>query len=69
MRIYIVGSLNMDLVIRAPRVPEGGETISGEGFITKHFGTGANQSVAVANLGGQSYLVGCVGREFGSGGH
>ena len=34
MRIYIVGSLNMDLVIRAPRVPEGGETISGEGFMT-----------------------------------
>lgn len=66
MRIYIVGSLNMDLVIRAPRVPEGGETISGEGFMTNPGGKGANQAVAVAKLGGQSYMVGCVGREFGS---
>lgn len=65
MRIYIVGSLNMDLVIRAPRVPEGGETISGEGFMTNPGGKGANQAVAVAKLGGESYMVGCVGREFG----
>ena len=65
MRIFIVGSLNMDLVIRAPRVPEGGETISGEGFMTNPGGKGANQAVAVAKLGGEAYMVGCVGREFG----
>lgn len=65
MRIYIVGSLNMDLVIRAPRVPEAGETLSGEGFMTNPGGKGANQAVAVAKLGGEAYMVGCVGREFG----
>ncbi|MBO5046299.1 MAG: ribokinase [Clostridia bacterium] len=65
MRIYIVGSLNMDLVIRAPRAPKGGETLSGEGFMTNPGGKGANQAVAVAKLGGESYMVGCVGREFG----
>lgn len=66
MRIYIVGSLNMDLVIRAPRVPEAGETLSGEGFMTNPGGKGANQAVAVAKLGAEAYMVGCVGREFGS---
>lgn len=65
MRIYIIGSLNMDLVIRAPRVPEAGETLSGEGFMTNPGGKGANQAVAVAKAGGEAYMVGCVGREFG----
>ena len=66
MRIYIVGSLNMDLVIRAARVPQGGETILGEGFLSNPGGKGANQAVAVAKLGGEAYMVGCVGREFGA---
>lgn len=66
MAIYIVGSLNMDLVIRAPRMPEGGETISGEGFMTNPGGKGANQAVAVAKSGGEAHMVGCVGREFGA---
>ena len=65
MRIYIIGSLNMDLVIRAPRVPEAGETLSGEGFMTNPGGKGANQAVAVAKAGGEAHMVGCVGREFG----
>lgn len=66
MRIYIVGSLNMDLVIRAARMPQGGETILGEGFLSNPGGKGANQAVAVAKLGGEAYMVGCVGREFGA---
>ena len=66
MRIYIVGSLNMDLVIRAARVPQGGETILGEDFLSNPGGKGANQAVAVAKLGGEAYMVGCVGREFGA---
>ena len=65
MRIYMVGSLNMDLVIRAPRIPEGGETLTGEGFMTNPGGKGANQAVAVAKLGGEAYMVGCVGTAFG----
>ena len=56
----------MDLVIRATRVPQGGETILGEGFLSNPGGKGANQAVAVAKLGGEAYMVGCVGREFGA---
>ncbi len=65
MAIYIVGSLNMDLTIRAPRIPEAGETISGEGFMTNSGGKGANQAVAAAKLGGEAYMVGCIGNAFG----
>ncbi len=65
MRVYIVGSLNMDLVIRVQRIPEAGETLTGEGFMTNPGGKGANQAVAAAKLGAEAYMVGCVGREFG----
>lgn len=65
MKIYIVGSLNMDLVIKAPFMPENGVTISGEGFMTNPGGKGANQAAAIGKLGGQAYMVGCVGDAFG----
>ncbi len=65
MKIYVVGSLNMDLVIRAPFMPENGMTISGEGFMTNPGGKGANQAAAVGKLGGEAYMVGCVGDAFG----
>ncbi len=55
----------MDLVIRAPFMPENGVTINGEGFITNPGGKGANQATAVGKLGGSAYMVGCVGNEFG----
>lgn len=66
MKIFIVGSLNMDLVIRAPFMPENGMTISGEGFMTNPGGKGANQAAAVGKLGGNAYMVGCVGNAFGT---
>lgn len=65
MKIFVVGSLNMDLVIRAPFMPENGVTISGEGFMTNPGGKGANQAAAVGKLGGNAYMVGCVGDAFG----
>ena len=65
MAIFIVGSLNMDLVIKAPFMPENGVTISGEGFMTNPGGKGANQATAVGKLGGDAYMVGCVGEAFG----
>ena len=55
----------MDLVIKAPYAPENGETISGSGFMTNPGGKGANQATAVGKLGGNAYMVGCVGDAFG----
>lgn len=65
MKIYVAGSLNMDLVIKAPFMPENGMTISGEGFMTNPGGKGANQAVAIGKLGGEAYMIGCVGNSFG----
>jgi ribokinase len=59
--IVVVGSINMDLVVRAPRHPQPGETILGTSFQTFPGGKGANQAVAAARLGGEVYMVGRVG--------
>ncbi|MBX8493860.1 ribokinase [Pseudomonas cichorii] len=62
-KIVIVGSLNMDLVIRAQRLPRPGETLAGETFMTVPGGKGANQAVAAARLGGSVAMIGCVGED------
>jgi len=62
-RVTVVGSLNMDLVIRAPRIPQPGETIIGSTFHTVPGGKGANQAVAAARLGAQVTMVGRVGKD------
>jgi ribokinase len=61
--VTVVGSLNMDLVARAPRIPQPGETIIGGDFHTVPGGKGANQAVAAARLGVQVSMVGRVGRD------
>jgi len=59
--IVVVGSLNMDLCVEAPRVPAMGETVLGGGFFTSPGGKGANQAVAAARLGADVAMLGCVG--------
>jgi len=66
--VLVVGSVNMDLVVRAKHMPRPGETILGEGFVTSPGGKGANQAVAVARVGGQCAMIGRVGQDaFGEG--
>ncbi|RCX08673.1 ribokinase [Anaerobacterium chartisolvens] len=60
-KIIVIGSLNMDLVVNTPRIPNLGETIHGEGFMTAPGGKGANQAVAASRLGGEVTMAGCVG--------
>jgi len=61
--VTVVGSLNMDLVVRSSRIPQPGETIIGGDFCTVPGGKGANQAVAAARLGAQVSMVGRVGRD------
>ncbi len=62
--IVIIGSVNMDLVLRVPRMPLPGETLAGDKFMTIPGGKGANQAVACARLaapGTSVAMVACVG--------
>jgi ribokinase len=61
MTITVVGSLNMDLIVRAARFPQPGETIHGRSFSTACGGKGANQAYAVARMGQPARMIGCVG--------
>ena len=61
--IVIVGSLNMDLVVRTPHMPAPGETVLGDDFQTIPGGKGANQAVAAARLEARVSMVGRVGRD------
>ncbi|HEX9029583.1 MAG TPA: ribokinase [Anaerolineales bacterium] len=61
--LTIVGSLNMDLVVRAGHLPASGETILGRDFRTIPGGKGANQAVSAARLGGKVQMVGRVGQD------
>lgn len=61
--ILVVGSLNTDLVVRAPRFPQPGETISGEDLQVIPGGKGANQAVAAARHGANVVMLGRVGKD------
>lgn len=61
--VTVVGSLNMDLVARAPRLPQPGETLAGHAFAQVAGGKGGNQAVAAARLGAQVSMLGCVGTD------
>jgi ribokinase len=60
-RIVVVGSINVDLVIQAPSIPEPGETVIGQDLKMVPGGKGANQAVAAARLGSAVSLVGRLG--------
>ncbi len=61
--ILIVGSANMDMVVYTERFPEPGETIFGKKFEMFPGGKGANQAVAAAKLGGETFFLGKMGRD------
>ncbi|MEZ7172785.1 ribokinase [Sporosarcina sp. OR05] len=64
--IVVVGSMNMDIVMSAERLPKIGETILGEKVVYLPGGKGANQAVCMARLQGDVTMVGAVGNdEFG----
>jgi ribokinase len=63
VRLAVVGSINLDLVARAERLPRPGETVTGATFVRVPGGKGANQAVAAARLGAEVAMLGCVGRD------
>ena len=61
--IVVLGSINMDLVVRAERMPRPGETLRGEQFVTVPGGKGANQAAAAARQGASVAMIGRVGAD------
>jgi ribokinase len=62
-RVIVVGSINVDLVARVPRLPAPGETVGDGAFEEHHGGKGANQAVAARRLGADVEFIGCLGRD------
>jgi ribokinase len=62
-RVIVVGSVNVDLVVSADRLPGPGETVTGGTYARHHGGKGANQGVAAARLGAATSFVGAVGSD------
>jgi ribokinase len=61
--ILVFGSINIDLVIAAPRLPAPGETVIGESYRLTPGGKGANQALAAKRAGARVVLVGAVGTD------
>src|SRR5512136_2242241 len=60
-RVVVVGSSNVDLVMKMSRLPRVGETVTDATFVQAFGGKGANQAVGAARAGGQVSFVACVG--------
>jgi len=62
-RVVVLGSLNVDLVVAAPRLPAPGETVLGGRFAVHQGGKGANQAVAASRAGAEVAMIGAVGND------
>lgn len=62
-KIVVLGSINMDVVVTAPRHPQLGETIFGDGVHFIPGGKGSNQAVAASRLDGDVQLIGKLGQD------
>ena len=63
MKLAVVGSINTDMTVTAERIPLKGETLQGNSLSYIPGGKGANQAVAMARLGAEVEMFGCVGND------
>ncbi len=62
-KIAVLGSVNVDMVVKSERIPAPGETVTGGQFVMAAGGKGANQAVAAARLGAEVILIAKVGQD------
>ncbi|MGY2934306.1 sugar/nucleoside kinase (ribokinase family) [Bradyrhizobium sp. GM6.1] len=63
-RVFVAGSINMDVVATADRHPRVGETVAGKQVLYFPGGKGANQAVAASRLSARTTLIGRLGKGF-----
>lgn len=59
--VFVVGSINVDLIVSLPQLPRPGETVLGGRISRAPGGKGANKAVAAARLGAPTTLVAAIG--------
>lgn len=62
-KVLVIGSLNMDMVVRVEQLPAKGETVLGETISYIPGGKGANQACALGRLGANVQMLGCIGKD------
>lgn len=63
VRVFVAGSVNLDLVVRCEHLPLAGETVMGADVVKHPGGKGANQALAARRLGAETALIACVGAD------
>lgn len=62
-KVIVIGSLNYDMIMDIPKMPEIGENMLASAVSFAAGGKGANQAVQAAKLGMETYMAGCVGKD------
>jgi ribokinase len=62
-KILVIGSTNVDFLIKSDKLPSPGETVTGGVFIQNFGGKGANQAVGAARAGGDVTFITCLGED------
>ena len=62
-KIVVIGSSNVDLIMKMDHLPQKGETVTDAVFMQVYGGKGANQAVAAARAGGNVAFISCVGED------
>ena len=63
IRAAVMGSINMDIILSAEKLPEVGENVLGSTYSYAHGGKGANQAIGLSRLGAQVRMIGKVGND------
>ncbi len=63
-KIFVIGSINIDITVSGKRLPERGETVKADKFYIYPGGKGANQAISAGRCGAKTELVGKIGRDY-----
>ena len=63
-KIFVIGSINIDITVSGKRLPEKGETVKADKFYIYPGGKGANQAISAGRCGAKTELIGKIGKDY-----